>query len=182
MLLQVKKNEPVGFWEGFLVQAADYAPKLLLGLVVFFAFWLAASMIGKFIRRFGERTGLDPHVLNLIRQVVKTTLIVLGLVTALGTVGINVSALVAGLGLMGFALGFALKDALSNLLSGVLILVYRPFKIDDRISVAGIEGAVANIDLRYTTLKDKGKTYLIPNSTLFTKAITILNSGEDKQP
>ena len=54
----------------------------------------------------------------------KLSLIVFGLVTALGTAGVNVSALVAGLGLTGFALGFAFRDVLSNLLAGVLILLY----------------------------------------------------------
>lgn len=57
----------------------------------------------------------------------------LGLVTALGTAGVNVSALVTSLGLVGFALGFALKDALSNIISGILLLLYRPFSVGDVI-------------------------------------------------
>ena len=87
--------------------------------------------------------------------------------------GVNVSALVAGLGLTGFALGFALRDALSNMLSGVLILVYRPFKNGDWISVAGCEGKVAEINLRYTVIKKENDTYLIPNSTLFSNTVRV---------
>ena len=75
--------------------------------------------------------------------------------------GINVSALVAGLGLTGFALGFALKDTISNLLSGVLILLYRPFKIGNTIKVSGYEGDVVSIDLRYTELNSEGNKILI---------------------
>ena len=56
-----------------------------------------------------------------------------GLVTALGTLGVDVSALVAGLGLTGFALGFAVKDTISNILAGVLLLVYRPFSKKDYV-------------------------------------------------
>ena len=58
--------------------------------------------------------------------------IAIGLVTGFGTMGIDVSALIAGLGLSGFALGFALRDAVSNLIAGVLILLYRPFSYGDK--------------------------------------------------
>jgi small-conductance mechanosensitive channel len=98
---------------------------------------------------------------------------IFGFVTALGTLGINVSALVAGLGLTGFALGFALKDTISNLLSGVLILLYRPFVMGNRIKISGYEGIVISIDLRYTELDAEGNKVLIPNSKLFTDPITV---------
>ena len=94
--------------------------------------------------------------------------------TALGTIGVDVSALVAGLGLTGFALGFGLKDILANVVSGVLILLYRPFELYDRIIVAGLEGVVSEIDLRYTKLEQEEKTFLVPNSLLITNTITLL--------
>jgi len=112
---------------------------------------------------------------SLIGGVARLTILVLGVITALGTLGINVSALVAGLGLTGFALGFALKDSVSNLLAGVLILAYRPFEMGNYIKVAGHEGEVVKIDLRYTTLKNEENTYLIPNSLIFSNAVTIVN-------
>ena len=107
----------------------------------------------------------------------KVALVLFGLVTALGTVGINISALVAGLGLTGFALGFALRDTISNLLAGVLILLYRPFEIGNRIKIAGFEGDVLTIDLRYTALTGEGHKILIPNSKLFTDPIVVLGEG-----
>jgi small-conductance mechanosensitive channel len=87
--------------------------------------------------------------------------------------GVNVSALVASLGLTGFALGFAFKDAVSNLLAGALILFYRPFCRGSRVAVTGIEGVVTAIDLRYTTLEDGNKKFLIPNANLLSNAITL---------
>lgn len=102
-------------------------------------------------------------------------LITLGFVTAFGTFGNNVSALVAGLGLTGLVLGFALKDTISNLLSGVLILLYRPFKIGDTINISGFEGNIVSIDLRYTELNCEGNKTLIPNSKLFADPITVIN-------
>ncbi|PCI37618.1 MAG: hypothetical protein COB53_05925 [Elusimicrobia bacterium] len=90
--------------------------------------------------------------------------------------GINVGALVTGLGLTGFALGFALKDALSNLLAGAMILIYRPFQHGDRIKVKTFEGKVVEIDLRYTTLKGDAAQYLVPNSLMLSNPITIFPS------
>ncbi len=103
----------------------------------------------------------------------------LGLVSGLGTMGIDVAALVAGLGLTGFALGFALRDAISNLLAGVLVMIYRPFRHGDRISVTGLEGTVVRIDLRYTTMQGEDRRFLIPNQVLFTNAITVLGRGSE---
>ena len=75
----------------------------------------------------------------------------------------------------GFALGFALKDTISNLISGVLILLYHPFEIGNRIKIGGYEGTVVSIDLRYTELEAEGNKILIPNSKLFTDPITVLH-------
>ena len=66
----------------------------------------------------------------------------------------------------------------SNLLAGVLIIVYRPFHRGDKIAVAGCEGKVQEIDLRYTIVKGENKIYLIPNSTLFTNTISILDKKQ----
>lgn len=155
-------------------QVALLAPKLGVGVLVFVAFWIAASVAAKLIWRFGSRA--DPEKQDAIRiltQALKATLIVVGAISALGTLGVNVAAMVAGLGLTGFALGFALKDVLSNLLAGVLLLAYRPFRRGDRIAVAGFEGTVIGIDLRYTILQGDKRQILIPNAVLLTNSISL---------
>jgi len=103
-----------------------------------------------------------------------------GAVAGLGTMGIDVSALVAGLGLTGFALGFALRDAISNLIAGALILTCRPFKRDYTIKVSGHEGRVTAIDLRYTTLEGGGERILVPNAPLFSKEVTVFEKSAAK--
>ena len=117
---------------------------------------------------------MDQNLIALFTRVSSVMVMIFGLVTALGTVGVDVSALVAGLGLTGFALGFALKDTISNLLSGVLILLYQPFQVGDRIKISSFEGLVVSIDLRYTKLEADSSTVLVPNAKLFTDPITIL--------
>ncbi len=164
-------------FDEFLGQALGILPGLIMSLFVFLLFWIAAKISRKIFLRLSTLAGLDDEVKKLFAKTINVTILIFGAITALGTAGVNVSALVAGLGLTGFALGFALKDALSNLLAGVLILVYRPFRPGDRIVVKGHDGVVAGIDLRYTTLKSDDKTVLIPNSSLFTNEIAIKEKG-----
>lgn len=153
-----------------------WAPKAPAGLLVFFAFWLCSVLVRKIFLRIGCRTEFNTrYFLQVVGRTLSVAILLFGGITALGTMGINVSALVAGLGLTGFALGFGLKDILANLVSGLLILLYRPFSLNEQISVAGMEGFVTDIDLRYTRLEQAGKAYLIPNSIMITNTIGLLS-------
>ena len=154
-----------------------FGTKFTGSVLIFLGFFLASQIVKRVIIRLEFRA--DPQreqLLVLIADVARVTLLVFGVITGLGTLGINVSALVAGLGLTGFALGFAFRDALSNLLAGVMILMYHPFRRGDHIAIttiAGLEGEVIGIDLRYTTLQNSEKKFLIPNSLLLTNAISV---------
>ena len=154
-------------------QFIQWIPSIAAAIVVFVVFYLLGQLGKTLIMHSTAKIQLDKHVSMLLARATRITLIVLGLITALGTLGIDISALVAGLGLTGFALGFALKDSISNLLAGVLILIYRPFKIGDTIKVAGHEGMVNAIDLRYTELESEGQHIFIPNSKLFTDPLVV---------
>ena len=95
-----------------------------------------------------------------------------GMVTALGTAGLDIRALVAGLGLTGFALGFALKDVLSNFVSGVMLLAYRPFRIGDVIEMGEFLGAIEDIRIRDTLVRTAdGRLVIIPNTKLVTEVV-----------
>jgi len=155
-------------------EATLWGPRVIGVVVIFAVFFILAKILKKIITRGAERLEIDGNLTLLLARTSSITLMVFGFITALGTLGINVSALVAGLGLTGFALGFALKDTISNLLSGVLILLYRPFEKGNRIKISGYEGIVISIDLRYTELDSEGNKILIPNSKLFTDPITVL--------
>ncbi len=159
--------------QNLLAKATLWVPKLIGVVLIFVLFIALAKIIKRIITSSAERLKFDKNVTSLLARASSVALMIFGFVTAIGTLGINVSALVAGLGLTGFALGFALKDTISNLLSGVLILLYRPFEIGSRIKVAGYEGIVISIDLRYTQLDSEGDKVLIPNSKLFTDPITV---------
>lgn len=163
-------------WRALLEQIALKLPAIGVSIVILLVFWLAGSLFDRFIRRIGQRARINPDVLGLMAWSGKIVVLSVGVVTACGTVGIDVGALLAGLGLTGFAIGFALKDIISNWLSGVLILVYEPFRRGDYVSIAntaGLEGTVVAIDFRYTSLEKEGKIVLVPNANLFVKEIIV---------
>ena len=161
-----------------LDEATLWAPRVIGVVLIFTVFFILAKIIKRIINSAAERLNFDRNLTSLLARTSSVTLIIFGFVTALGTLGINVSAIVAGLGLTGFALGFALKDTISNLLSGVLILIYQPFKKGNCIKISGYEGTVVSVDLRYTELDSEGSRVLIPNSKLFTNPITVLTGGQ----
>ncbi|NNJ97836.1 MAG: mechanosensitive ion channel [Gammaproteobacteria bacterium] len=160
-----------------LDEASLWVPRVIGVAVILVVFFILSKIVNGIITRTAERLDFDRNLTSILARTSSITLIIFGLVTALGTLGVNVSALVAGLGLTGFALGFALRDSISNLLSGVLILLYRPFMTGNRIRISGYEGTVISIDLRYTELESDGNKVLIPNSKLFTDPVTVLSSG-----
>ncbi len=158
-------------------QIIIWVPKLFVAIAVFSGFYLIAKAGKAVVLKVGAKGRLPQAIVSLLGRTLSIVLIIIGGITALGTLGIDVTALVAGLGLTGFALGFALKDTISNLLAGILLLAYRPFEIDDHINLSGHVGRVVSIDLRYTTLINEDKKILIPNSLIFTNTVTLLDKG-----
>jgi small-conductance mechanosensitive channel len=154
-------------------------PGMVAGLAVIVVFVFLASLARALLRRLVDRVPADKRPLvELAGGTARYALIVVGLIMGLGTMGIDVSALVAGLGLTGFALGFALRDAVSNLLAGVLIIFYQPFRMGDTITVAGRTGKVVAIDFRYTVLAMEGKRALVPNNAMFSNTVVVEDTAD----
>jgi small conductance mechanosensitive channel len=151
-----------------------FGGRLAIASVVLVAYVAVGRVTERLVRRLARRSAEAREVVGFLAHTAKIAVLGLGVVSALGTLGVNVNGLVAGLGLTGFAVGFALKDALSNALCGILIHLYRPFRPGDRVSVTGFEGTVSAIDLRYTTIAQAdGGRVLIPNSALFSNPVAV---------
>jgi small-conductance mechanosensitive channel len=165
-------------WDALRQDVVLYLPRLVSAVLVLLAFWAVAWGLARVIRRLAARGEADPGVIKFVVQIVQVAVWTFAIVTALGTLGVDVAALVGGLGLTGFALGFALKDIISNVLAGMLLLIYRPFRRGERIKVSGWEGIVADIDLRYTTRDTTAGRVLIPNANLFTTPVELLDRGQ----
>ncbi len=159
----------------FLLKARSFGIKFILGLGVLFVFLLLGMIPRRILFFISSRVKRGKSILVLFGRLAFSLLVILGIFFALGAAGVNVTAVVASLGLTGFAVGFALRDALSNMLAGVLIIIYKPFRVGDTISITGFEGEIIDIDLRYTTIRSTEKKILIPNGNIFTNPVTIFN-------
>ena len=156
-----------------------YSSKIFLAIFIFLVFFICSIVLDVILKKISKRVDTKKsEIYGLIASSQKTILIIIGLISSLGTIGVNVSALVAGLGLTGFAVGLALKDAISNLVAGVMIILYKPFEIGDIIELAGSQGEVTNINLRYITLVKERSNYLIPNSLFLSNKIGVINPNK----
>jgi len=149
------------------------SPDLILGLLLFILFWVFSKAIQYVINNYLKAKNSKNNISTVIANIIKNIVIIVGLITSLGTIGVNVSAIVAGLGLTGFAFGFAFKDMLSNFISGIMIFIYEPFQLGDVIKVDGKEGEVVDINLRYVTLLNNESRVLVPNSLSVSKSLEV---------
>lgn len=150
----------------------EYSEKLLLSISVLLLSVFLGWLFSRTLNKIGKnKTIKSNRVYRLIAGSINTTIIGIGAICALGTLGVNITVLVTGLGLTGFGLGLALKDAISNLVSGIMILLYSPFDLNDIINVAGVNGKVVDINLRYVTVLTETETVLIPNGSFMSSII-----------
>jgi small conductance mechanosensitive channel len=164
---------PVAVWDAVWAGILLFLARFVVALVAIAVFWMAGSAVARLIRRLGHARRVESSVVNLLAQPAKFGLIAFGGITALGTLGIDVTALVAGLGLTGLAIGLALKEIISNALSGILVIIYKPFREGDVIAVTTFEGTVRDINLRFTTLEAQGQEIYVPNAMIISNAVVV---------
>jgi small conductance mechanosensitive channel len=158
---------------GILAGLADKLPYILIALLFLLLTFWAARLTSRLVRAALARTSTEGHVDVLLAKLAGAAVFAVGAIVALGIAGVQVTALVASLGLAGVTIGFALKDVLANSMAGVLLLLQRPFTIGDSVSVAGCEGTVRDIRVRDTLIEQAdGRMVFVPNATVFNAPIT----------
>ncbi len=156
-----------------LTDATLLAERLIVGLLVFVAGYLATRLIRYLVVRAVRRTPGGMTVERALSRVIAIVGVILSLLTALATVGVDIGALIAALGLTSLAIGLALKDTIENAITGVLLLIQRPFNVGDVIKVGDIIGTVADVAIRTTNIKTfDGLHVLIPNRQVYNEVIT----------
>lgn len=159
-------------WEALCQWFLDLIPRVIAALLVFAIGWWLSGGIAKIVLKAMERGKVDVGIRTFLHSCLKTVLKVIFFITALATLGMNVTTLVAAIGTAGVTLGLALKDSLSNFASGVIILFNNTFKVGDFIEVDEHTGTVKRIELMFTTLATvDNKRLVIPNSVMTSSMI-----------
>ncbi|WP_113907199.1 mechanosensitive ion channel family protein [Aliidiomarina celeris] len=147
--------------------------KIAIALAIIIAGFIIARTVSKTMIKRLDKSKVDNAVVSFLAAIVRTVIIVAALLMALSHVGIQTTSFIAILGAAGLAIGLALQGSLSNFASGVLIMIYRPFKSGDYVDAGGIAGSVERIELFTTVLKTPdAKLVIVPNSQITGSAIT----------
>ena len=165
-----------GVWFGLQTLTLNEAAQSAIGkgfkfVIVLAITWMAARLLNSIFTFYltplaeASENDLDDQVLPIIRKGTSLTVWSIGIIVALNNAGYDVGAVLAGLGIGGLALAMAAKDTVSNFFGGVTIFTDQPFKLGDRVRVAGFDGTIEEIGIRSTRMRTLAGTLVtIPNS------------------
>lgn len=156
-------------------------PNLLTALVIFIVSLYLARGVSRVVRRVLGRRKAPEGVTQLLAEFTRVSVIAIGAITALQRF-FDVTAFLAGLGILGFTIGFALQDVMKNFAAGVILLIQQPFHVDEVIGTAGFDGTVLRIDMRSTELKVlDGRIVSIPNAEILAHPIVNYTRAERRR-
>jgi small conductance mechanosensitive channel len=145
----------------------EYAPKLVLAIVTLIVGLFLIKGVLRFLGGALERRDVDPTLRPFLSGVISALLKVALLIAVAGMVGIETTSFIAVLGAAGLAVGLALQGSMSNFAGGVLLLVFKPFKVGDVVEAQGFIGSVSEIGILNTIMKTAdNRTIIIPNGPL----------------
>ncbi len=150
--------------------------------ILVIGFWFAgrcASWVRKGVAKYD---GIDPLLGNFFASILRYVVIIVTILAVLAKFGVETTSFLAIFGAAGLAIGLALQGTLSNLAAGVMMMIFRPFKIGNYVEVAGMEGSVARVTLFITELKTSDNIQLlIPNGDVWGSAITNYSAHDTRR-
>ncbi len=175
-------------WGAVKEAIKDNVPNMFFRLLIFIAVLLVFKTLSRITKRVvraaTNRSKLDMSELlkNILISTSGGLVMALGVLMALSSVGISLAPMLAGLGVAGFIVGFALQDSLGNFASGAMILLYRPFDVDDLVEVTGASGLVKKMNLVSTTILTlDNQTLVVPNSKIWGDVIKNVTAQKERR-
>ena len=168
--------EDMSIWGAFALTAVKAALVLIIG-------WFAAGFIGGWIKGKLQRSEtVDPTVGGFAGSAIRWALLLIVLIAVLGIFGIDATSLVAVLGAASLAIGLALQGTLSDLAAGVMLMIFRPYKIDQFTDIGGTAGTVKDVNLFVTELVTPDNVQiLVPNSKAWGTVITNFSAHDTRR-
>jgi small conductance mechanosensitive channel len=171
--MTIDPNYITGYATTFLKVLIDYSPKLISAFLILFVGLYAIRIINRVIKKIMIKRELEPTLTRFLSDILLWALRVLLFVTFISKLGIETSSFVAILGAMGLAVGLSLQGSLSNFAGGMLIILFKPFKVGNVIEAQGVIGTVSEIQIFVTKLiTANNQTIFIPNGSLSNGNIT----------
>lgn len=161
---------------------SEYAIKIVAAvLILIIGKWLAGK-ISKLITKLLEKNNVDITLVKFFNNIIYYTLMIAVIIAAAGQLGINTTSFLTVVGAAGLAIGLALKDSLSNFASGVMLIMFRPFKAGDLVNAGGATGKVVSISLFNTILNTPdNQKVIVPNSSITSSVITNVTANDTRR-
>jgi small conductance mechanosensitive channel len=140
------------------------------------------SWLVKLSRKIMVRANIDPILINFSSSIINILLLLFVLIAALDQLGVNTTSMIAVLGAAGLAVGLALKDSLQNFAAGVMLIMYRPFRIGHFVEVAGVLGIVEQITIFNTVMRrPDNREVIVPNGNIYAGVITNYSARDTRR-
>jgi small conductance mechanosensitive channel len=159
--------------QNLLTELIGNAPQFLIAIAIFVATLILSRVAERWTERSIRKQIEDPQTRKYLAQTARYAVLVLGILAALDQIpGVEITSFLAGLGILGFTIGFALQDIARNFIAGLLLLLRKPFNVDDAVQIAGHDGLVMELNMRDTVIKTwDGVMEIIPNLDVYTNPI-----------
>lgn len=159
-----------------------FAKNLVIALLIFYVGRMVIGLVVRGLRKVMQRQEVDKTLETFVCNLVRMALLVVVIIAAIGALGIQTTSFIAIFGAAGLAVGLALQGSLSNFASGVLIVLFRPYKVGDYIEGAGISGTVEQVQILTTLLKTPdNKAVIVPNSQIMDSVITNYSANDTRR-
>ena len=169
-------------WTMIQTTGVDFGINVITAIVIFFVGkWIVALVI-KGLMKAMQKGDIDTTLRRFIGNLARMLLMLFVIIAAINALGVQTASLIALLGAAGLAVGLALQGSLSNFAAGVLIVLFRPYKVGDWIEGGGVSGAVEEVQILTTVLKTgDNKRVIIPNSQIMGTTITNYSANETRR-
>lgn len=160
-----------------------WAKNIAVFIATVFAFWVLGLILGKFTEKaFGIAKSSSILLRKFVVHSVRRVTLIIGLIFGLAALEINIGPLLALIGAAGFVVAFALQSTLSNFASGIMIMLYKPFDVDDFVDVAGVMGVVRSMNLVTTTITTAdNQIMVVPNNSIWGNIIINITGSEQRR-
>ena len=180
--MEMNVDELVKLSEAWLPVVLEYSGKLTLALITLLIGWWLISRLTSSIGRMLEVRKIDRALSSFIGSLVSIVLRILLLISVASMIGVETTSFIAMIGAAGLAIGLALQGSLANFAGGVLILIFKPFKVGDVIDAQGYLGSVREISILYTIVDTfDNRRIVIPNGQLANTSLTNLSAYETRR-
>ena len=162
--------------------AISFGGKLLVALIIFYVGRIVAKMLVKGIHKVMRAQEVDQILETFVCNLAYWMVMVFVIIAAISQIGVQTTSLIAVMGAAGLAIGLALQGSLSNFAAGVLIVVFRPYRVGDFVEVAGISGSVVQVQILSTILKTgDNKQIVVPNAQIMNSIITNYSANNTRR-